>query len=195
MFAWFNFAHHPLCKNYQNEVFSINGMYLCKGCTEVYSSSIFIIILVALFNPLNYLHDFQLLLIALITAIPSFIGNFIHFKRRIIKDIIRIDLGIGIGIGLSELVLISDLLSKLVVFCVLIVIYGLFTITRSGLNNSDNSELCSNCQQFNDQACEHYKQVFYTEREYSHVLSDFIQKNLTVNKIESFGFTNSMQDD
>lgn len=195
MFAWFYFAHHPLCKNYRQEVIEIKGMYLCKGCTEVYSSSFFVIFLVAIFNPLSSLNLFQLLIIAFLSIIPAIIGNIIHFKRRVIKDIIRIILGVGIGIGLSELLLFSDLVTKVVIIIIFLLIYYLFKFTRSKKNIIYHDDLCSNCKQFTEQACESYKRVFVTEREYSRVISDFIQKRLSVNQIQSMGFKNFMQDD
>ena len=195
MFAWFNFAHHPLCKNYRNEVFSCNGYFLCKGCTEVYSSGIIIMLFVTLFNPFYSFSVFQFSIIALVTALPSFIGILIHFRRRIIKDFIRIDLGIGLGIAFGEFVIIPDLFSKILIFFILLFIYSFYKTSRSRQNIYHDSNLCSNCRQFNEYACNSYKQVFNTEREYSHLLSDFIQKRLTINKMESMGFDNQTQDD
>ena len=194
MFAWFNFAHHPLCKNYNPEVFQINGMYFCKGCSEVYGSSFFVILFVAIFNPISYLTIDKLLIIAFITISPSLIGNFIHFKKRIVKDAIRIILGIGLGIGLSELVVVPDLVFKILIAIILLIFYYTFKFTHSRISLNYHSNLCPDCKQFNDHACKPYKQVFATEGEYSRLLSDFIQKRLTINKIESLGFKKSMQE-
>ena len=194
MFAWFNFAHHPLCKNYNQEVFQINGMYLCKGCSEVYVSTFFVILLIAIFKTSYHLTLYQLLIIAFISVIPSLLGNFIHFTRRIVKDSIRIILGIGLGIGLSELVIVPHIVSKIILAIILLVVYFVFKFTRSHLIPNYHSNLCSDCEQFNDHACEPYKQVFATEGKYSRVISDFIQKRLTINKIESFELKKSMED-
>ena len=195
MFAWFYFSHHPLCKNYRHEVINVNGLYLCKGCTEVYGSSLFIILLVALFNPFHYLNILQLLIIAILAVLPSVIGNIIHFKKRIIKDAIRIILGIGWGIALSSLFFNPSLVVKIEVFFVMIVIYFIFKFTRTFRGLPYHDDLCENCMQFNEQACEPYKRVFVTEREYSRVLSDYIQERLSVNRIKGMGFNNFMQDD
>ena len=195
MFAWFNFAHHPLCKNYNQEVFQINGMYVCKGCSEVYGFSFFVILLVAIFKPFSHFTITQLLIIAFITVSPSLIGNFIHFKKRIVKDAIRIILGIGLGIGLSELIVVADTIFKILIAIILLVFYFVFKFTRSSISSNYHHNLCPDCKQFNGHACNPYKQVFATEGEYSRLLSNFIQKRLTINKIQSVGFIKSMQDD
>ncbi len=195
MFAWFNFAHHPLCKNYKKEVITINGMYLCKGCTEVYSTGILTFLLVFLFNPLPPLNLVQLFLVGFIAVSPSILGNIIHFKHRIIKDIIRIMLGIGVGIALSEFLIIQDLVTKIGIVIIFLIIYYCFKFTRSKQIASYHNDLCPDCTQFNEHACEPYKRVFVTEREYSRVLSDFIQKRLSANQLQGMGFRTFNQDD
>ena len=201
MFGWFSFAHHPLCKNYRPEVIGVNGVYLCKGCTEVYGTGIVIILLVFIFTTLQRFSIPELTVIAFTTLIPSVIGNFIHFKKRIIKDIIRIDLGIGFGVALSQLFYAEGLMTKIFVLALLIIAYFVFTSTRKYIISKDNYtnknqlHLCPNCEQFNDQACENYKRVFKSEGVYSRIISDFIQKKLTLNQIQSMGFGNQTLND
>lgn len=201
MFGWFSFAHHPLCKNYRHEVINVHGTYLCKGCTEVYGSSFLTILLVVIFTALQRFTIPELALIAFLTLIPSVIGNFYHFKRRIFKDIIRIALGIGLGIALSQLFYAEGLVTKIVVLALLIIAYFAFTITRKyiiskeSFTNRGQMQLCSNCEQFNEQACENYKRVFKSEGAYSRIISDFIQKKLSANQIQSMGFAKQPLDE
>lgn len=195
MFGWFYFSHHPLCKNYGQEVFSINGMYICKGCTEVYAFTFITIVVVFILNLFHFLSVPILIVIALLSLAPSVIGNFYHFKVRIIKDFIRISLGIGIGIGLAQVIILPELIDKVLAVLVILLAYFTFRFTRTLPNNKQTIILCSNCEQFNDQSCENYKKVFKAEGDYSRIISDYIQKKLTENHNLQFGFIHEPNDD
>lgn len=187
MFSWFYFAHHPLCKNYSDEVLKINDYYFCRGCSEVYGTALFIILFSFFLEPIKTLNIFQFILIGILSIIPSFIGNIIHFKHRLIKDILRIILGLGLGIGVFSIIILPDIISKLSILLFMAIMYFIFKISRS----NQESYLCPECTSFTDNACASYKRVFKTEGDYSRILSDYIQKRISLNKMAKFGFGNS----
>lgn len=201
MFGWFSFSHHPLCKNFRHEVIHVNGVYLCKGCTEVYGSGLLTILLVVMLTALQRFTLPELVFLAFLTLLPSVIGNFHHFKQRIFKDIIRITLGVGLGIALSQLFYADGLITKFLVLILLILAYFAFIFTRKYIISkeafSDRGQihLCPNCEQLNDQACENYKRAFNSEGAYSRIISDFIQKKLSTNQIQSMGFAKQSLDE
>ena len=189
MFSWFSFSHHPLCKNFHSEVIPIKDIYLCKGCSEVYGFGFLTAIILFIINPsMNFA---QIFITLIISVIPSFIGNFIHFKKRIIKDAIRIILGFGLGIWISEVLIIPDFFEKFILKFIFVGIYILFKYSRSIQNVNSTLNLCSECHNFTENACPTYKKVFKTEGDYSRILSDYIQKKLTVNKMGRFGYHDS----
>ena len=190
MFLWFFFSHHPLCKNYNKEILKIHGYYICKGCTEVYTASFLSVLFLVVFNPLKELNLIQIFLIGFLSIIPSLIGNFYHFKTRLVKDLIRITLGIGLGVGIFSFFAIPDLISKVEILIFMFIVYYVFKLTRS----DQIGNLCPECSSFSPNACESFRKVFTAEGDYSRILSDYIQKKLTSSKFSEFGFKESIED-
>lgn len=194
MFSFFYFSHHPLCKNYRKEVFGIRGHYFCKGCSEVYGSVFLTIVLTFMVQSLQSFNLYSLLIIAILSILPSVIGNFYHFKIRIIKDFIRIILGIGLGIALSQVFFSPTLEGKIIVLVMILIAYFLFLFTRTRLTSQHQYHLCPNCEQFNDQACSNYRRVFNAEGQYSRIISDYIQKKISSGYMMNLGYQQTLDD-
>lgn len=175
-FWWFTFSHHPICVNYQKEVFKIRHMFLCRGCTLFYLSFIISFIFLTVNDTLLEIDLINLFILTNILAFPSFFGSIIKTKYRLIKDIYRIFLGIAISVPFITITQSSALMEKLFILILMIFYFTAFKIIRQ--NSSTDNLLCDNCTNNISIACSNYKKVFETQRDHSRVISDYIQNKL-----------------
>ncbi len=180
----FHFSHHPLCSNYQEEVFHVRSWFICRGCAWTYGSTLFALVVTAFFNPFSNFSLFEGLIIVLGITSPTWLGLLHSFQNRKIKDIIRISLGLGWGIALAELWLQPLWIDKIIIFLFIIVFLLIFQRIRRSQTSGRDINLCKNCTELNDTACPGFIKQFEAERLYSREISDFLQQKLSWNEIK-----------
>ncbi len=180
----FHFSHHPLCSNYQQEVFHVHSWFICRGCTWTYGSTLIALMVTAFFNPFSNFSLFEGFLIVLGITSPTWLGLLHSFQNRKIKDLIRISLGLGWGIALAELWLQPLWIDKIVIFLFIIAVWFIFQRIRRSQTSKRDIILCENCTELNSSACSGFKRQFEAERLYSREISDFMQQKLSWNEIE-----------
>ncbi len=181
----FHFAHHPLCSNFRQEVFQVGNWFICRGCTWTYSSAFITLLVTLLLNPFSNFSPFEVFLIVLGVISPAWIGLLYTFHNRIIKDIIRISLGIGWGIALAELWLQPLWIDKIIIFLFLVIFLVIFQRMKCFQNSKGKTKLCKECSEFTEDACLNFKKQFEAERFYSNEISDFIQQKLSWDDIKN----------
>ncbi|MFX0212435.1 MAG: hypothetical protein ACFFDT_41055 [Candidatus Hodarchaeota archaeon] len=102
-----------------------------------------------------------------------------------VKDLLRISLGIGWGIALSELWLQPMWSNKIIILILMVIFLFVFQRIRRFQTSRRPIELCDNCRDFNDDTCIGYKSHFEAEHLYSKELSDFLQQSLTWSDIQT----------
>lgn len=137
-----------------------------------------------LVNPLISFSLVEVFFLVLIVSSPTWIGFFFEVNNRIVKDFLRISLGLGWGIALGELLLQPSWSDKFVIFLIMIMFWYLFRKIRSYQTSKKAIILCENCDELNDDTCPDYKKKFEAEREYSRELSDFLQQKLVWDDIQ-----------
>lgn len=122
-------SHHPICPQFQNDVYNLGSRKLCIGCFTAYPIAIFLIVLWILgFIQINTSHAF---LIGILTGSLQFLSLTPLSDFKTGKIIIKIFLGIGIGfftIGIFSLPVI--LLLRVILFGLCINIASFYTFLR-----------------------------------------------------------------
>jgi hypothetical protein len=96
-------SHHPLCQKYSNHVFHIKSYKFCIGCFTFFPSAITTLLFVFLFIDMNTTSSISLFLIScpfLSTYILTILGI---TRKKIIRIISKISIGIGAGLYISSL--------------------------------------------------------------------------------------------
>ncbi|MHA1911027.1 MAG: hypothetical protein ACTSYA_04945 [Candidatus Kariarchaeaceae archaeon] len=153
LLSWrFLFAHHPLCDSYRDQVFLVFGVYLCQGCTLLYSGLLLGLVFF-LFVETASLSLFHWLFIVTLLVIPSFltlISQFHFFKKSA-----RLMNGAGFSAIFWGTASLSLLEEKIILIFYMIVLFILFTLIRTKL--SDQRNLCSICDEKNLPICSGYR--------------------------------------
>ena len=149
----YRLAHHPLCKEFEDHVYTINGKKVCRGCVNFYVGILLGIILapiVVFVLKINYWMAFISTNILFIFTPLSVILN----PPRIIKDICRLFLGMAMTSALLTIIL--SIVELFFGFKILPIVFGLLTIiiyiiskryfTR--LRMKKNESICRSCEQF-----------------------------------------------
>ncbi|MFX0124396.1 MAG: hypothetical protein ACFFAE_12210 [Candidatus Hodarchaeota archaeon] len=180
----FYFSHHPLCNNYRQEVLKIGAWYICRGCFCVYVSTLFSLLMTVFVDPFNTYSLSEVFFIVLIVSSPTWIAFLFNFQNRIIKDLIRISLGLGWGIALGELWLQPSWSDKFVIFLLMFIFWFIFRKSRNFQTRRKTIIMCQNCVDLNNKACLGYSKQIEAERLYSREVSDFLQQKLNWDDIQ-----------
>lgn len=173
----FYFAHHPLCETYQEEVIHWRNYYLCKGCFFGYLG-ILLGITVGIIdwltiNLINHLSISFLMLLIPTLLLPSFFSIFFKFPR-LIKNIIRLLMGIAIGMTVNIVLFFDSFLIKLITLSIFILGYFVFTRIRKRFKK----DLCQGCHFLNrEQVCPGFNPTLKYIREFEKYASEYIQNN------------------
>lgn len=186
----FYFSHHPLCKNYRQEIVKIGSWSICRGCLCVYSAMLLSLLITVFVNPFVSFSLDKKFFLVLIVSSPTWIGFIFEINNRIIKDFLRSSLGFGWGIALGELMLQPTWSNKLIIFLLMVIFLLVFRKLRSFQTSRKVFHLCENCTKLNINACSDYKKKFEAERQYSREISDFLQQKLVWDDIQK-GLQNS----
>jgi hypothetical protein len=136
-----------------------------------------------LLDPFANFSLFEVFYIVLLVSSPTWFGFLFHVERRIVKDLLRISMGLGWGIALAELLLQPSWIDKIIIFLIIVGFLLIFQRLRKRQTRRSASLLCDNCRELNDNACSGYKYQYEAERLYSRELSDFLQQKLSWNDI------------
>jgi len=176
-----HFAHHPLCNHFKQEILSFKilkkNFYICRGCFWVFLSTILSFSLSIIINPLRDLSTVEKIILVTLISSPTWIGFLFSFKRRILKDLLRISLGTGFGIALGELILTPNIILKILIFGFIFVFIWIFSYFRKRFSRGKSHIICLGCNEMNIDICEGFKQQMDAQRQYSQELSDYIQEN------------------
>lgn len=181
----FHFAHHPLCSDYRQEVFHIGSWFICRGCIWTYSSALITLLVTSLIDPFSNFSLFEVFLIVLGVISPAWIGLVHSFHSRMIKDVIRISLGVGWGIALAELWLVKLWIDKIIIFLFIIMFLVVFQRMKRLQSSKNEMKLCKDCSELTENACLDFKKQFEAERLYSREISDLLQQKLNWDDIKN----------
>jgi len=149
----YRLAHHPLCNNFEDHLYTIGKYKVCRGCMNFYSGMLIGIILapIAIFVlEINFWVAFATTNILYIFTPLSVVLN----PPRIIKDFARLLLGIAmISSFLSIVLAIVRLFDGLNfgAIAVIIITPTIYFTSRfyfRGLRDRRNENVCRNCEQF-----------------------------------------------
>ena len=119
--SWrFLFAHHPLCDYYSDQVFLIFGVYLCQGCTLLYSG-LFLGLVLFLFIETASITLLQWLFVASLLVSPSFL-TFIY-KKRFFKRAARLMNGAAFSTIFWGVISLNSTVEKLLLIFYMIVLF------------------------------------------------------------------------
>lgn len=180
----FYFSHHPLCKNYRQEIVKIGSWSICRGCLCVYSAMLLSLLITVFVNPFISFSLNKKFFLVLIVSSPTWIGLIFEINNRIIKDFLRSSLGLGWGIALGELLVQPTWSNKLIIFLLMVIFLLVFRRLRSFQTSRKGIFLCENCSELNINACSDYKKKFEAERQYSREISDYLQQKLVWDDIQ-----------
>ncbi len=173
--SWrFKFAHHPVCVSYKDHYWNIKGVYICQGCTLVYSS--FFVTLLFLFFFQTTLEQYQYLIVGLGILIPVLIIELTKIEQRIIKRLSRILIGIGIGLFFSAFLLHTDIIVKVIGFLITVIGFISFKRVRRSTKREDKCNLCS--EHKSNVICSGLRLEAVAMKKYSDYASDLLQDKL-----------------
>lgn len=160
----YRISHHPLCNNFSDHTYNINGRKVCRGCFMQYSGmilSLFIILLGSLpsLQLWNRLNEIEVGLIIYLMILPTFITAFI-IKNRKMKDFARFMLGASFTIAIIQFVFTPSVFIK--IWIALNFIPGYLYLNRRRAKK--NEEICHLCPEYgNIPYCSGYQ--IYVDRE------------------------------
>lgn len=138
-------SHHPSCNFYDNHVIKIPRLKnypFCLGCSGFYPSMILALIL-SFFGILGKEWGF-LVVISLFFFFPTVIRFFIVIpsKRKVLRFVSKIFLGLGVGIGFYSIIIAPNL-----IYSILQVLFGLVIyIGMAHQRSNDPYPECDPCQ-------------------------------------------------
>ncbi len=159
----YRLAHHPICSHFDDHVYMIKGLRICRGCVNMYSGVLIGIILapIAVFVlQINFWVAFATTNVLYIFTPISIIFN----PPRIIKDISRLLLGVALISSLLSIVLsVVRLVEGLNygAISVIIITFSIYLSSRfyfSRLRDKRNENVCRNCEQFYLPRCDGMRQ-------------------------------------
>ncbi|MFX0013768.1 MAG: hypothetical protein ACFFB2_03305 [Promethearchaeota archaeon] len=158
----YRISHHPLCINYRDHVYEIQGNKVCRGCLMQYSGMLVSFLMIGLGSLLGWwkgITEIQVGFILYILILPTLITAFLIENRRI-KDISRFLLGTSFSIAFLLLFFTPNWLIK--AFILLNFIPGYIYLNKR--RAKQNYEVCNQCSEYSELPyCTGYK--IYTDRE------------------------------
>jgi len=139
--SWQTIAHHPTCSRYKNHLFKIGKIYLCVGCTSVYSTLSIFLILFFIYKAFFLQHFIILPLLFLYGTTTAVLQSLTKPKNKWVKALLRSNLGLGLGAYLAIIFLTpSWWIMVLLIFLAGVGVY-VYNLTRKGANMA----LCQTC--------------------------------------------------
>ena len=174
--SWrFRFAHHPLCARFSDQIFVIKGLYLCQGCTLVYTG-FFLALLIVAFLPFQLLFYWWVVIIAAF-VFPTFIIQFISLPR-LFKRLARFLFGIGLGTGVIAAFKFSQWFYILGLISIVLIVYLVFRILYRR-NKKAQEDICGDCPELHQRGvCSGFKLQMEAERKYSEYASKLLESEL-----------------
>ncbi|MHA2363212.1 MAG: hypothetical protein ACXAC7_04595 [Candidatus Hodarchaeales archaeon] len=116
---------------------------------------------------------------------PTWLALFYNLKHRLAKDVVRVTLGIGWGIAVAEVILRPVWNDKIIILLCISISYLIFRKLKHRQTHKNPVQVCLNCQAFNEQVCQGTQNLNVAERQYSRELSDYLQKHLKWEDLQS----------
>ena len=141
----YRISHHPLCDNFSEHVYHINGKKVCRGCVMQYSGMIvaFVLIIIGNLPSLHlwkFLNEFQVGLVLYLMISPTILTAFI-IKNRKIKDFARFTLGASFTIAIAQFLFTPNLIIKFWIAINFIPGY-LYLNKRRAVKNEEICQIC-----------------------------------------------------
>lgn len=170
----FRFAHHPLCPRFSGHVFKIGRLYLCQGCTFVYSG---IILGSLIFSLVPFTIDIWLwFTIAACLLLPTFLVQIFPLPR-IFTRIARFLLGLYFGWMIGGAVQNTSWLHRGLFIGMGFASYLAFRIIyRRSKRKRDECSECPELDQSN--VCSGYEARIAAERDYSRIATKLLEPDL-----------------
>ena len=170
LLSWrFLFAHHPLCDKYRDQVFLVFGVYLCQGCTLLYSG-LFIGLVFLMFIETASLVFFDWFIIATLLVFPSFFALIpqLHINKRRARFLN----GVGFSVIFWGSTSLNLLIEKLLLIFYMMALFLFFILLRTRFSNQGS--LCLSCEEKNSPVCSGYRKQAQVEEK----IDDYTRKLL-----------------
>jgi uncharacterized membrane protein len=166
LFWPYRFAHHPLCERFSGHVFRIGKLYICQGCTLVYSG---LLIGGLVFSLVPFVLSYWLWsIIAGALVLPTFIVHFSSLSR-VFTRVARFSFGLFFGWMIGGVVKYPNWLFRGITIGAAIITYLLFRIVYR--RSKKQRDECSGCPELaKGGICSGYEERMEAEREYSSML-------------------------
>lgn len=159
MLSPYRLAHHPLCKKFEDHVYTIRGKKVCRGCLNLYSGMILGILLSPIVVFVLHIDFWDAFIATNVMYIFLPISAFLN-PPRWFKDISRFLLGVAmISAGLSVILSIVALTKGMNwgAFAVIMITLFIYFASRAyftKFRDRKNEQVCRNCEQFYHPRCE-----------------------------------------
>jgi hypothetical protein len=171
--GWFMFAHKPLCSHYQHDIFNLNGIYVCRSCTLVYTAIACSVIFGAAFPQLTLQYQLALPIIILLLTGLSYPPLY-KSHNRFIRDLLRTSLGLSIGFA-TILILLGSYTISLVSLAFLISLWFVF----GQLRQKTKRFKCETCPELHASGiCSGYQRQANSLQSYEQAVEENLRQNI-----------------
>lgn len=164
-------THHPLCEHFEDHVFNIRGIKVCRGCTMLYSGMIISIILLLIGSALSgifvpnfvafwyadvmtlFIYEIGAVILLYLLVVPA-VGISLTDLPRPIKDAARFVLG-G-TMALSLLIILSPFYSTIFLRIWVLLNFIVFWFSMSYYRKKRNDKQCNECTDKREDGCPGY---------------------------------------
>lgn len=170
----FKFAHHPLCQNYSDQVFKIGNIYLCQGCTLIYSGLVIGLLSGIIFNPSFSIQIWAIIGVSLM--VPTFVVQVVKLPRMF-KRIARFLNGFDLGAIFFSIFILPKWSHRIIMIVSISVTYLAFRIIHK--HKRKERDLCESCNELKTgKICSGYKLRAEKELEYSKYAEQILDEEL-----------------
>ncbi len=186
--SWkFKFAHHPICERFDDHIWKIGDMYVCQGCTMVYSGVILGFFLF-LFNFNQFIGGMlDWFLSVLIFMLPTFLIEKLRIKTRWVKRSVRFLNGIALGATMAFLFVDTSIWERISVIAFIYIGLLLFRFIRRYKKEEDECEGCPQAKK--DEVCEGFKMQFEANKKLGKYTTDLVYDEIKDNMVGKYQLT------
>jgi len=90
-------SHHPNCSKFENHVFHIGKIKICAGCSVVYPTILFSMIVIYITHLCTLMLFWCLLFVGMLLTMPKIANLSKNNNRKVFKTVINLAFGMGVS--------------------------------------------------------------------------------------------------
>ena len=175
----FRWAHKPLCNHFKKDIILLGNMYLCRSCVFTYFG-IFVGTGFTIFSKISS-YNISIFLVALLLIILPLSHPVIYKKTpRLLKDMLRLNLGIMISFSILLLLYYQKITLPLVIIGISIPFCKAYYQKRS----TRKIKFCEECSEYQTESiCSGYYMQANLIREYEDKATEFLYGNAYIPQV------------